>query len=106
MTDRKDKTEALIRELAAEFLSREANRTSMITVTGARLTKNKRHATVSLSVLPEEAEEQVIHFARRKRSEFKEYLKKRLSASRIPFVDFEIDQGEKNRRRIEELSNE
>ncbi|MBL7045972.1 MAG: ribosome-binding factor A [Parcubacteria group bacterium] len=105
-TDRKEKAQAVVRELVTEFLNTEANRTSLVTVTGSRMTKDLKHVTILLSVMPTEQEEQVLHFARRKRSEVKEFLKSKLPTARIPFVEFEIDQGEKNRQRIEELANE
>lgn len=105
-TDKKGKVQAIVRGLVAEFLNAEANRTSLITVTGSRITNDLKHITILLSVMPIEQEEQALHFARRKRSLVKEYLKSKLPTARIPFVEFEIDQGEKNRQRIEELANE
>ena len=47
----------------------------------------------------------MLAFAKRKRSEFREYLKKHSALQRLPTVDFEIDYGEKNRQRIDEISN-
>ncbi|MCC2630480.1 MAG: Ribosome-binding factor [Candidatus Paceibacter sp.] len=105
MPDYKDiKLENLIRELAASFLQRESNGSSLVTVTRVVLTDRVTKATILLSVLPEDKEEEAIEFARRKRGEFKEYVKKNSRIGRIPLFDFEIDIGEKNRQRIDELS--
>jgi ribosome-binding factor A len=90
--------------LAAEFLQHEANRSSLITVTGIRHTDRFTKATILLSVFPEDKQEEALDFAKRKRTEFKEFIKNHAKMRAIPFVDFEIDLGEKNRQRIEELS--
>ena len=43
-------------------------------------------------------------FAKRKRSEFRDYLKTESRLFKLPFVDFELDLGEKNRQKIDSLS--
>jgi ribosome-binding factor A len=106
MSDRVLKVSLLIKDAAADFLNRESNRTSLITVTGANISKDFAKATVFFTVFPDDQQEQVLHFARRKRADFKTYLKSHLRLRRIPFVDFEIDEGEKHRQRIDEISRE
>jgi len=91
---------------AADFLARESNRLSLITVTRAELTPDHRRATVFLSVLPERAEAQVLKFAKRARSDFRRYLMEHTALQRVPLVDFEIDYGEKNRRRVDVLTRQ
>ncbi|HWA31918.1 MAG TPA: ribosome-binding factor A [Candidatus Paceibacterota bacterium] len=93
----------LVRELGAEFLNREANRTALITVTGASVSEDLRRATLLITVLPEEKEHEALDFAKRKRGELREYLKKNMRSKNVPFVDIEIDQGEKNRQKIDDL---
>ncbi|HVS79797.1 MAG TPA: ribosome-binding factor A [Candidatus Paceibacterota bacterium] len=95
-----------IRELAAEFISREASKQSLITVTSVRLYDDNRNATVFFTAYPESHEKTALEFLKRKRPDFKEYVKRNAPIGRIPFFDFEIDLGEKNRQRIEELSQE
>jgi ribosome-binding factor A len=105
MADFKDiKLENLIRELAADFLQRESNGSSLVTVTRVVLTDRVTKATILLSVLPEDKQQEAVEFARRKRGDFKEYVKKHSRIGRIPLFDFEIDIGEINRQRIDELS--
>jgi ribosome-binding factor A len=101
---KEQKTEQLIRQLAADFLHLESNKSSLITVTGVRLTDRLTKAIILLSVLPEEKQAEALDFARRKRAEFKEYVKSHARIGHIPLFDFEIDYGEKNRQRIEEIS--
>ena len=104
MSDRVLQVSTLIKDAAAEFLNRESNRTSLITVTGATISKDFARATVYFTVFPDDQQEQVLHFARRKRADFKAYLKSHLRLRRIPFVDFEIDAGEKHRQHIDEIA--
>ncbi len=105
MSIRDEKMMAEVKELAARFLSLESNRTSLVTVTSASLSDNGKEATVYFTVFPEDKEDAVLEFAKRKRSEFKHFVKEESRLGRIPFFDFEIDKGEKNRQRIDELSN-
>jgi ribosome-binding factor A len=101
--NRKDKVANHIKELAAQFLARENNRTSLITVISASISPDLRRATVFLTVLPDSKENAALSFAKRKRGELREFLKKNMEVKTIPFVDFAIDLGEKNRQRIDEL---
>lgn len=96
----------MLTHMAAEFFARESNSQSLITVTHADIAPDFKNATVFISVLPESYEEQVLHFARRQRPEFREYLKKHARLKALPFVEFEIDYGEKNRQRIDLLTQE
>ncbi|NQV93463.1 ribosome-binding factor A [Candidatus Kaiserbacteria bacterium] len=106
MSDRVLKVSLLVKDAAADFLNRESNRTSLITVTRANISKDFAKATVFFTVFPDDQQEQVLHFARRKRADFKAYLKSHLRLKRIPFVDFEIDAGEKHRQHIDEISRD
>ena len=99
-----EKLSELIRELAAEYLQRESNLQSMITVTSVRTFDNNKEATIYVTVFPDDKEKAAVDFLKRKRSDFREYVKDKSSIGHIPFFDFEIDEGEKNRQRIEELS--
>jgi ribosome-binding factor A len=94
----------IIRVLATSFISLESNYTSLITVTGVDLSKKGDHATVMFTVLPEDKEDDALDFLKRKRADFREYVKKESRLARIPFFDFEIDMGEKNRQKIDEIS--
>ncbi|HEV7424519.1 MAG TPA: ribosome-binding factor A [Candidatus Paceibacterota bacterium] len=106
MSDRKEKVANYIKELAAQFLARENNRTSLITVISADCSPDLKRATIFITVLPEEKEKNALEFAKRKRPEFREFLKKNMTTKNIPFIDFAIDLGEKNRQKIDELLRE
>lgn len=93
----------LIKEKAAEFLLKESSRASLITVTSATVSPDLKRATVFITVLPEEKEKTALLFAKRKRAEMREFLKKHMTTKTLPFLDVEIDRGEKNRQKIDEL---
>lgn len=90
--------------LAGQFFAREANPTPLITVTKALLSPDLKQATILLSVLPQSGEELALAFAKRQRSAFRDYLKANARLHPLPFIDFEIDYGEKNRQRVDELT--
>ena len=103
---RSEKVANFLKELAANFLGRENNRTSLITVTSCIASSDLKKATIFITVLPESKEHDALDFTKRKRTELRDYLKKNMKTKIIPFIDFEIDRGEKNRQKIDELLRE
>ncbi|RJQ34695.1 ribosome-binding factor A [Candidatus Parcubacteria bacterium] len=94
----------IIAHLAADYFARESNRESLITVTRADISPDLKNVIIFLSVLPESAEEQVLHFAKRSRTDFRDYVKSKSRLKFLPNFDFEIDYGEKNRQLIDDLT--
>ncbi len=120
MGTRNEKISEILRDLGARFLLLNGNKSSLLTVTRAELTKDEKCATIFFTVLPcplalevasngrraEEFEKTALEFAKRKRGEFKEFVKENSKLGRIPQLDFEIDLGEKNRQKIDNLLNQ
>ena len=105
MENQKDlKLKEIIRENAAEFFSRESNRTSLITVTDVELKSRNSRANILITVLPENQENAVLDFAGRQMNAFRDYIEKHSRIARIPFFEVKIDYGEKNRQRLDEIS--
>jgi len=102
----RDKIINVIKELSANFLEKENNHTSLITVTSCSVSPDMKKATVFISVLPDSKEKSALDFAKRKRGDLRTFLKKNLKIKTIPFMEIEIDKGEKNRQRIDELLRE
>lgn len=100
------RAEQLLREIAADFVERHSNRTSLITVTGIDLAPDMAHAVILLSVMPEEKAHQVVEATNRWKHEFRDYVKTRARLRVLPFFEFAIDKGELNRQRIEKLIHE
>ena len=103
MSNRNEKVAQSIKELAAQFLSRVGNRTSLITITAATCSPDLKRAAIFITVLPTEKEEGALAFVRRKLPEIREHLKKNLRVKNIPFLEVKLDLGEKNRQKIDEL---
>jgi ribosome-binding factor A len=93
-----------VAHLAGDFFARESNQKSLITVTRADLSRDFKNATVYFSVLPQTMEEVTLKTAKRQRTDFRTYVREHSLLHPIPFFDFAIDLGEKNRQRIDELT--
>lgn len=102
-SERQLKVEQEILGRAQDFFQRESSGLSMITVTRTEVSRDMRHGTIFITVLPENKEEAAINFAKRMRSELRHYIMKRLPVKVIPFFEVEIDYGEKNRLHVESL---
>ena len=105
MTNRKEKIKEILRDLGAKFLAQNGNGSSLLTVTNVELTSNEKNATILFTVFPTDFEKTAVEFAKRKRSEFKQFVKENSNLGRIPLLDFSLDLGEKNRQKIDELLN-
>lgn len=103
MANRQEKVGEYFRELAAEFLQRESNQQSLITVTGVRVSQDLRRATVYITILPEEKEKAALDFAKRKRKDLREFVKERTRLRVLPFLDVEIDKEQKVKQKLQEL---
>ena len=86
-------------------MAREANRNSLITVTRVQMSEDGKRATIYITVFPEPGEQAALAFANRNRGELGKFLSARTRGMRIPHIEFAIDLGDKNRRRLDELSN-
>jgi ribosome-binding factor A len=106
MNDKHVKAGEIVQQLTAEFLSRESNRTSLITVTGIDLSPDMGRATILVTVFPEDKVKGALDFLNRKRDDVRIHLKQNSKLRRLPRISFAIDEGEKNRQRIDELLSE
>jgi ribosome-binding factor A len=106
MSQRMQKVEQLVKELTAQFLNRESTNASLITVTSASVSPDLKKATIFITAFPDTGEKTALLFAKRKRSEMREFLKEYMQTKNVPFIDVEIDRGEKNRQKIDELIRE
>lgn len=105
MENRDEKLKDLIKKVAAEFMQRESNYTSLLTITDVSVSDRGQRATIFFTVLPESKEKAAIGFAKRSRAEFREFFASKARMRALPFFDFEIDMGEKNRQHIDEISS-
>ncbi len=102
-SQRQKRVEELIREIASNLIARESNRTSLITVTRINISPDLKKCDIYVSVFPENAQESALNFLKRKRKELRSEVKSKANLRNIPFFDFNIDWGEKNRQAIENI---
>jgi ribosome-binding factor A len=101
--DRLQKLNKEMRKAFSEFIERESNRESLVTVTRCDTSPDLANVIVYVSVLPTHLEDKVISFLNRRQVDARTYMKKRVVCRRIPKVIFMIDLGEKNRQHIDQL---
>jgi len=100
---RNEKIKNNIKELSAIYIEREAGNTSLITVTRVVLSPDGKRAVIMISVLPREKEKAAYGFIKRNLGELRKYVSKNLKINPVPYLEVEIDEGEKNRQKIDEL---
>ena len=100
---RNEKIKNGIKELAALYIEKEAGPTSLITVTRVVLSDDGKRAIIMVSVLPVEKEKAAYGFIKRNLGELRKHITKNLRINPIPFLDVQIDEGEKNRQKIDDL---
>ena len=98
------KLQEVLAQLAGQFLVRNANLESLITVTHAAADDEGNRVVIFVSVMPDNMATKAIAYLKRERSEFREYIKKYSALQHPPTIDFMLDIGEKNRQRIFELT--
>lgn len=94
-----------MRKLFAQFIEKESNKESLVTITRCEISSDRKNIDVLVTVFPQDKEQQVIRFLDRRKWDAREYMKKRIQTRVIPFVTFKIDEGEKNRQKIDQLLN-
>lgn len=102
-SERQEKMSEMIRKHSANFIEQESTPQSLITVTRVSLSPDFKNATIYFTTLPENQQNTAQLFLQRKRSDLRDYLKKQLKTRIIPFVDIVIDEGERNRQKIDAL---
>ncbi|MDO8408392.1 MAG: hypothetical protein Q7S95_04195 [bacterium] len=103
---RAGRTSELIAHEAARFIKENAGTESLITVTRATTLGTGTRAVVYVSVFPEDRETSALAFLARGREAFSDHLKAHVRVRPLPRVTFEIDHGEKHRRRLDELGSQ
>jgi len=102
-SERQQKMSEVIRQHIAHFIEMESTNQSLITITRVNLSPDFKNATVFFTTLPQNQEHTALAFLQRKRKDIREHLKKHLRTRTLPFIDVQIDAGERNRQKIDEL---
>jgi ribosome-binding factor A len=101
-----DKVEETLHREAAKFILENSGISSLITVTRVVLNTSGKDAIIFFTTIPESEEDTAKKFLDRKAPEFKEHLKRKARIGIIPHLRFQIDYGERNRQRLDEISRE
>ncbi len=102
-SERQLKINEELKKIAQDFLQRNSSGQSMITVTSADVSKDLRNATIRITVMPLEKEKAVFDFVQRMRADMRTDIKNRLPIKVIPYVEIEIDEGEKIRQKLDSI---
>lgn len=78
----------IITRASSDFILREADTSSLITVTRAEVTEDMGHATIFVSVFPDDRKQSALDFLKRKQHDMAEYLKEHVRLRRIPRITF------------------
>ncbi len=90
MNKRDERLAAALHTAAAEFINRESNRRSLITVMRVEL-PDDHHARIFVSVYPEKGARAAMDFLSRQHDAFMSYVKKSVKLHALPHVSFLLD---------------
>ncbi len=77
---------------------------ALVTVTHATISSDLRNVTIFVSIIPKSREAEMMQSLKRLRTDFHDSLKDKTVLRDVPTVDFQLDIGEENRQRIDELT--
>lgn len=90
MATKDERLMSAIHTAAAEFINRESNRRSLITVTRVSMSDEK-HAQIFISVFPQKDGRAAIDFLTRQHKEFLAFVKKTVKLHYVPYMTFLLD---------------
>ncbi|MEK7063523.1 MAG: ribosome-binding factor A [Patescibacteria group bacterium] len=85
------KVVSAIAQAAAEFINRESNRRSLITVTKVQLGERGMRGIIFVSIFPDSAAAPALEFLNRVREDFRDHVKKTIKMRMIPYFTFQQD---------------
>jgi ribosome-binding factor A len=100
---REEKIASLLKKLVSDFLARLELNKSIVTITSIELSKDLKFAKVFVSIYPEKEDEKILDIIKSGKSGIKKYIRSKTRLKFLPDLEFNIDKGERNRQKIEEL---
>lgn len=92
----------LILATAADWITRNSNRNSLITLTRSDMTTDGKKMLIFYTVIPESQERPAHEFLTRHGDDIRNYVKKKMKREPAWFR-FILDTGERNRERVSDL---
>lgn len=92
----------LIMSQIADWITRNGNRKSLITLTRAAYSDDHKKLQIFYTVIPENQEAPALEFLTRHTHDIRDHIKKQTKRE-VGFFNFALDIGERNRERISDL---
>lgn len=92
-----------IKKYVAEYITREATRMSLVTITRCEISSDGKRAVLFMSILPERAEPIAMDFLKRHQDDIRHFVQQKSKIRAVPWLRFSLDSGEKNRQLVDEL---
>ena len=102
---KRNRIEEILLRLIARFILEQSSKGSLITITRVELSPTGKESKIFFTTLPENQEETALKFLIRKIPELKRYIRDESRLGLVPRIDFKIDFGERNRQRLDKLTN-
>jgi len=103
MKYKEEKLTSILQRLIGEYMSRLDFNNSFVGVNRVELSKDLKIAGIFIGVYPEQNEKEALKTIKSKTAELRKNIKKNIRTRILPKLEFYIDEGEKNRQRVEEL---
>ncbi len=87
---------------ASDWITRNGNRSSLITLTRADFSSDRKKLHIYYTVIPNNQERPAEQFLTRHADDIREYVKKKMKTQPAWFR-FHLDTGERNRERVSDL---
>lgn len=100
---RKEKIASLLKKIISEFILRLGLKDIFVTITRLELSGDLKNCKIFISVYPEEGEAQVFSKLRSEMKNLIAHVKEKTELKFLPRFEFKVDEGEKNRQKIEEI---
>jgi ribosome-binding factor A len=99
---RLEKVNSLLRQLTAEYLAKKIN-SCLLTITRVETSNDLKSAKIFISIFPENKEKEILEFLKSKVGELRKFIGLKIKMKFLPILEFKIDQGEKAKKKIEEI---
>ena len=101
---RKERVLSTLKKVLADFLREEGGSSLLITVTDLSISRDLKYSTVYISIFPESMEAETLMNLEKRKKEMRNFVKIHTRLKTLPFFDLKIDEKEKNRQKIDALS--
>jgi len=103
---RKDRILPMLQKNVSNFLEKEGEPGLLITVTKMTISKDFKYSTIYISIFPEQKEGEIFNSLEKKKKDLQNFVKIHTRLKTLPFFEIKIDEGEKNRQKIDAMSQD